>query len=218
MVERHRKLHKRSGTKINAEIGRRAIASITPEQRALAIQRSVATNKTREFTAETRRKMSAGQIIPRPKGVFGYCRLCGQLAHGKRAPSDFDAKPHMAQFHKQCLDIWRIGRSGRLKFPPKEKGQQLSPYELAKTFELCVRHLLLDEPIGHFIHDGTGTGLAQDFDLTRDGVKSRIQRFLQRLPMDGRGGQKLATWSEHLRRAAKDKYGYNIEYVTHPAH
>ena len=181
-------------------------ASLTPEQHALGLQRSAATNSGRQFTDETRRKMSVSQIIPRPKGIFGTCRICEQLTYGKRSPSVYDQRSsHKAQFHKQCLDTWRSeNQSGFVNFLFPEPAQRRRPLakDFADQFELFLRHLLRDEPIGRFKHDG-GSGLAAEFDLTREAIQKRIQRCLKLLPTDGRGGRKLAIWSKALLAAAQ---------------
>lgn len=204
MTERHNKLRKRFGRKYQVEWGKRISANNTSESRAKSVQAMSAALNSRPRTEEHKRNQGKARVTPRPAGIFGICRVCGQVANNKN-------RSKMAQFHQPCLDTWRseyMNSFDSRPYPPRPEGRLLSQAELADSYEMCVRHLLRGERLGDSEIEG-GSHLCAKFGLTRRSIRNRIRSFLERLPTDGRGSKRLAGWTAHLLRAARE-LGYNV--------
>lgn len=191
---------KRHGKKFYVEQGRRLAANLTPEQRTKGLQAAQAARWDHPQSATAQWNMSISRIVPKPQGQFGVCTICNRLIH-------IVGKDKWAKFHQTCLITWRRkNQKGLATYPPHPKGHTYSSEYLATSFELCVRHLLRDEPIGK----SDGAGLAGQLGLSRRSVIERIKIFVELFPPDGIGRRRLAFWREAFLEAAREKYSYNV--------
>jgi hypothetical protein len=148
-------------------------------------------------------KIACGQIKPRPVGMFRLCRACGYVVHTPHTRGQY-------QIHMRCHRD--AARKQSTPFPSylSRPGRRLSSEQLANTFEIAVRHLLKDEPIGW----RDKSGLAQEFDLDRNTIQKRIATFVDDyLPPDDRGGRRLTFWTVAL-GAAKNSSGVPENWVS----
>ena len=204
MQDYNRKQMKRHGLKPYVERGRRMRAMQTPEQHAMVVEMAAAKRRGKARSEESRRNQSVAQISPRPVGRFGLCRICTLIVYSRNQDS-------RAQAHAICLSQWKHDHKRAFTkdaYPPRPRGHTPSATELSISFEMCVLHLIRGESIGESdLQDGKG--LAALMGMSRRSVIDRIKGFLKRLPTDGRGGKKLARWSDVLLDVARAQ-GYKV--------
>ena len=106
--------------------------------------------------------------------------------------------------------------------PPRKRGKQLVPEELARSWEFAVRMLLRAATIGS--HAGSvetfclalvkgpkaptcgGSGLALEHHLEPRTVERRVEQLIRRLPRDGRGDARFQHRCDLLVAAWNERY------------
>lgn len=203
MKDYHKKKKRNEGRKYLIEQGQHMQAVKTPEERDRALELAHAAVRGKPLSLDHIRKSIASRMTPRPKRKFGICRICGYLT---------ESPPHVAvaaETHEKCWSQYRRDQNRFNVYPPRPFKHTSTPEYLAVSYELCVRHLLRGEAIGEYKFNGTGQGLAQEFDMHKRTIIDRIKRFLLLLPTDGRGVKILTRRAEVLLPAAK-KLGYKL--------
>ncbi len=201
-------LRKQKGKKAVAE----KVPKLMPEQRREYIERAWAANRGRSKGAEERWAHTVGHFRLRPVGRWGICRRCGYIAFSKHRrrnkKGEWVYRPVL--MHQLCQDEHRRERQHAFGQPPPapsygRTGPQSTAEELADTFEMTVRFLRPWFPAKRRRKGASREELAQEFHLTKDGVRDRIKAFIDRLPPDDRGDKQLAIYSRALREAREKR-------------
>lgn len=202
---------------------RRIAAAQTPAQRQAAQEKRRATMRARGQTPEARASIARGQISPDPVGTFAICRYCGLIYCNPHAPR----WRSVYGMHGRCFQRFQHENPhvpGRrwAPPPPRKRGKQLTPEEIARSWELAVRVLLRGATIGS--HEGSlqtfcpmviegprvptcrGAGLALEHHLQPRTIERRIEQLIRRLPRDGRGDAQFQHRSSFLVVAWNERY------------
>jgi hypothetical protein len=128
--------------------GRRLAAFQTPAQRLAARKKGHATMKARGHTAEARAKIGKGNTSPNPVGTFAICRSCDLIYFS------VGRWKSVYKMHRRCWEQFHRENPGGpgnhlSPPPPRKRGKQLVPEELARSWEFAVRMLLRAATIGH---------------------------------------------------------------------
>lgn len=210
--EYRRRTQKLGKAKYNAKLAEpllRALANRSDEQKAAALAKMHAAVRGSHKTEAQILASAAGQMTPTVSGKFGTCRICRLRT--------YTTEKNRAETHAVCLNQYKrehqtgkFVRSSPPPYPPRPKGYAYSAEYLALSFELCVRHLLWDDPTDTVPDSPKGDGLAIKLGVDPRSISDRIKVFIETLPPDGTGGQRLNFWKKAFQKAAREKYHYKI--------